>query len=140
MSHQQHVPSTPAATSSSRIGPRTAMSVLRGAVGAGTWLSPAASWRVFGLGHDGPDPSAAIIGRLFGVRDLALAVAVRHPDPAVRRAALQVGVAADGADVVASLLGLRAGAPRATLLGVGAGAALFVAMGLAALREEAPGG
>ncbi len=116
---------------------RDLMSASRAAVGAGTWLAPGPSWRTFGLGSlADAGPSAGIISRLFGARELALALGVRHPDPAVRRVVLQAGVAIDSIDVAASLIGLRNGAPRATLLGVAAGAATFVVLGAIALAEE----
>ena len=115
--------------------PAIALSSLRSVVGAASWAGPALSWRTFGLGSLNGNASAALVTRLFGVRDLALGLAVRHPSPEVRRTALQLGVAVDTVDAVASLLALRAGAPKASLLGVGAGAAFFAALGLAALAE-----
>jgi hypothetical protein len=64
--------------------------------------------------HDG---SSALVLRLFGVRDVALGLALHPPSADLRRAALQVGVAVDAADVAAGLVGIRSGAPRSTLLG-----------------------
>jgi hypothetical protein len=81
------------------------------------------------------DPRSALISRLFAVRDLALGLAVRHPRAEVRRAALQLGVAVDAVDVTASLIAARKGAPAASLVGVGVGAAFFVGLGLAALAD-----
>ncbi|WP_148616238.1 hypothetical protein [Nocardioides rubriscoriae] len=116
------------------------LSASRAAVGAGTWAAPGPSWRTFGLGSlADAGPSAGIISRLFGARELALALGLRHPDPAVRRVVLQAGLAIDSIDVAASLIGLRNGAPRATLLGVAAGAASFVALGAVALGQDRPG-
>lgn len=76
------------------------------------------------------------MGRLFGIRDLVLGAAVNHPDPTVRKAALQAGVICDSFDVVASLLALRAGAPKAVLVTATAGAAAFVAIGATALNQS----
>lgn len=115
----------------------TALSSMRGAVGLASWLAPGAVWPAVGLGGMAGSPSAGVVTRLFGVRDLALGAAVRHPDPAVRRTALQAGVAIDAVDVVAGLVAARRGAPRASLLGVTAGAALFVGLGLRALQDDA---
>jgi hypothetical protein len=114
----------------------SALSALRMLVGAGTWAAPGLSWRTFGLGPLQGGASTMLVGRLFGVRDLALGAAVQHPDPGVRRAALQIGVAVDAVDVVATLLAVRRGAPKATLLLVAGGAALFVGLGLAALADH----
>ena len=122
-----------------RLQPGAVLSVLRGLVGAGTWASPASSWRTFGLGELHDDPAAELIGRLFGVRDLALAQGARHREPAVRRAALRAGVLCDSVDVVATLIALRRGAPKASGLLVGGGAALFAALGASALAGERPG-
>ena len=108
--------------------------------GALSWVSPDTSWRTFGLGRlagTGADaPSARVISRLFGVRDVALGLGLRHPEPAVRRAVLQAGLAIDLVDVVASLRGFAQGAPRATLLGVTAGAALIAALEVVALSGD----
>ncbi len=112
------------------------LSVLRSLVGAGTWVSPASSWRTFGFGSTAVDASTALLGRLFGVRDLALGQAVRHESADVRRAALRVGVLCDSMDVVASVLALRRGAPRASGVLVGGGAAFFAALGGLALKAE----
>jgi len=114
----------------------SALSVLRMLAGGGTWVAPRLSWHTFGLGELQGGASALLVGRLFGVRDLVLGAAVKHPNPDVRRAALQVGVAVDAVDVVSTLLAVRRGAPKATLLLVAGGAALFVGLGLAALADE----
>ena len=119
--------------------PAAVLSTLRSLVGAGTWISPASSWRTFGLGRLGHDPSGELIGRLFGVRDLALGRAVRHPNGDVRRAALQVGVLCDSMDVIASLVALRRGASRTSGVLVGGGAALFAVLGLLALADTRNG-
>lgn len=115
------------------------MSALRSLAGAGSWASPALSWRTFGLGPiQGKQSSAssALATRLFGIRDLALGLAVQHRDPTLRRAALQIGVAVDATDVIAGVLAVRAGAPKASLAGVSLGAAIFVALGIAALTRQ----
>jgi hypothetical protein len=114
----------------------TVMSVGRMFAGGISWLSPKASWRVFGLGSTAPDASTGLIARLFGIRDFVLGAAVHHPDPAVRRAVLQAGVACDLADIASSLIAVRAGAPKIVLLTATGGAAAFVAVGLTALRNR----
>ena len=118
------------------LDPASALSVLRMLVGAGTWAAPGLSWRTFGLGPLAGGAPTMLVGRLFGVRDLALGAAVQHSNPDVRRAALQIGVAVDAVDIVATLLAVRRGAPKATLLLIAGGAALFVGLGLSALADE----
>lgn len=116
-----------------------ALGVMRTGVGVLSWVSPAASWRTFGLGPIGGDASAGLVTRLFGSRDFVLAQMVLCPDPKVRRAGLQAGVAVDSIDVVASLLALRKGAPKVTILTATAGAAFFAGLGAFALMcEPAP--
>lgn len=80
------------------------------------------------------DANAGLVTRLFGVRDLVLGAALHHPEPAVQKAVLQAGLVCDAADVAASLIALRAGAPKTMLMGVTAGAGLFLALGAVAAR------
>lgn len=112
--------------------------VLRTGVGVGTWLAPGPSGRLFGLGPAMASPDGALVGRLFAVRDLVLAQALRHPDREVQRLALQAGLAIDAVDAVASVLAALRGGRRAGLVGVGCGALVFVALGAASLRELPP--
>ena len=112
------------------------LSVLRVLAGASSWLSPGGSWRMFGLGSMRGDPSAALITRLFGVRDIALGLSIRYPSADVRRAALMAGVAINSIDAVAGLLALRNGAPKATGPLVAGGAAFFAVLGVIALQQE----
>ena len=98
--------------------------------------SGAAPARRFGLGTTAPDASTGLVGRLFGIRDFVLGAAVHHPDPTVRRAVLQAGVACDLADIASSLIAVRAGAPKMVLITATSGAAAFVAIGLTALRDR----
>lgn len=115
-----------------------AMSVIRMFAGGISWASTALSSRVFGLGKLPEGASVGLVTRLFGVRDLVLGAALHYPEPAVHKAALQAGLVCDAADVAASLIALRAGAPKTTLLGASAGAGLFVALGAIALRAAPP--
>lgn len=79
--------------------------------------------------------STSVVTRLFGVRDLALAVGVAQPNPDVRRAALVTGLVLDSLDAVSGAIGVRGGAPKTALIGVSAGALLLVGLGAAALKE-----
>ncbi|MFI8568776.1 hypothetical protein ACIGGF_19685 [Rhodococcus sp. NPDC078407] len=113
-----------------------ALSVLRSTAGVVSWVSPAHSWRAFGLGRMSQAGSAGVATRLFGVRDLALGMALHHPSAEVRTAAVEAGIAIDALDVVASVLGRRAGAPATSLIGVAGGAALFVALGVKIIADS----
>lgn len=123
---------------SSQHNAATTMSVLRMFAGGFSWVTPPLSSRLFGLGKLPAEASAGLVTRLFGVRDLVLGAALQHPEPAVRKAVLQAGLVCDAADVTASLIALRAGAPKTTLVGVTAGAALFLVLGAVALRVGPP--
>lgn len=112
----------------------TAMSAMRMFAGGISWAATGLSSRVFGLGKLPESASAGLVTRLFGVRDLVLGAALHYPEPAVRKAALQAGLVCDAADVAASLIALRAGAPKTTLLGATAGAGLFIVLGAMALQ------
>ncbi|MDT5147248.1 MAG: hypothetical protein QOC58_1893 [Mycobacterium sp.] len=114
----------------------TAFAAMRLTVGAGSWLTPRASLRFFGL----PADSSPVLLRLFGAREVALALGALSTDTRVRRTALSLGIAVDSADTIASLLDLTDGkmTPRAGLL-IGGGAAFFAALGVASLRSPAVG-
>lgn len=105
-------------------------------VGLSSWLAPRTTWRLVGLGSPSDRGSSDAVTRLFGVRDLALGLALLQPGPGARTAALRTGVVIDSVDTVAGLLAVRAGAPRPSLVGVAAGAALLATVGLLALRDE----
>ncbi len=104
--------------------------------GALSWVSPTASSRVFLLGRDPADGRTGLLARLFGIRDLALGLGLQHPSADVRKLVLQAGVAIDTADVAATLLAVRSGAPKSAVLGAAGGAALFVGIGLTALASD----
>ncbi len=111
-------------------------SALRALVGVLSWVSPSASWTTFGLGVIGPDARSPLVTRLFGVRELALAAGLRSPERAVRAAVLRAGLVVDGADIVASIVALRKGAPKWIWLTFVAGASTFIGLGFSALSRE----
>ncbi|MGQ0631984.1 MAG: hypothetical protein ACT4P1_13175 [Sporichthyaceae bacterium] len=111
----------------------TVMAAGRIGFGALSWVAPDATNTVSGL----RGPAQPIFSRLFASRDIALGAAVLAQDPAVRRRALQLGVAVDLLDLVASMIDMRKGRTstwgKAVLLGGGLG---WAGMGLAALAQE----
>jgi hypothetical protein len=110
----------------------------RTAIGVAAWLAPRLSGRLFGLDPDA-NPQAAYLGRLFGIRDVALGVGLRSSNGAERQQWLRIGVACDLADAAAGVLAGKAGElpKRATVL-VTATALMAAAMGVAAMRGEEP--
>jgi hypothetical protein len=110
---------------------------VRTAIGAGAWLAPRLSGRLFGL-DPSANPQAPYLGRLFGVRDVALAAGLTGSHEQ-RARWLRIGIACDLADTVAGLLAGRRGElpKRATVL-VTATALGAAAMGIAALQGQQP--
>ena len=116
----------------------TVFSALRALVGILSWVSPSASWKAFGVGAIGADARPPLVTRLFGVRELALAAGLQSPEPAVRKAVLRAGLVVDGADIVASIIALRKGAPTWIWLTFVAGASTFIGLGIGGLAKEEP--
>src|SRR5436190_22757233 len=109
----------------------------RTAIGAGSWLAPRLSGRLFGL-DPVANPQAPYLGRLFGVRDVALAAGLTGSDEQ-RARWLRIGIACDLADAAAGVFAGRRGElpPRAAVL-VTVTALGAAAMGIAALRGQPP--
>jgi hypothetical protein len=109
---------------------------VRAAIGAGAWIAPRLSARLFGLDPDA-NPQAPYLGRLFGVRDVALGFGLSSSQGAERQQWLRIGVACDLADAAAGVLAGRSGTlPRRATLLVTATALAAAALGIAAMRGE----
>ena len=114
---------------------------LRTAIGAGAFLAPKITGRLFGLDVAG-NPQAPYLARLFGIRDVALAYGAASSSGPQRAQWLQVGLACDLADAVAGYLAGRGGElPMPTAILVTGTALSAAALSLAALQgdEPAPG-
>ena len=107
---------------------------VRTAVGAGSWVAPELSGRLFGL-DAAANPQLPYVGRLFGVRDVALGAGLALSNGQSRKLWLQLGIACDAADAVAGLLAGRKGqlSKLSTVL-VTAPALLGIALGVAGLQ------
>ena len=116
--------------------PLPALNGLRFAVGAGAWAAPNLAGKAFGLDPDN-NPQASYIGRLFGVRDVALAVGALGSTGEARRRWLQIGVAVDLADAAAGVIAGRTGVlpKQAAFMGTTV-ALLAAALGAVALAAE----
>jgi hypothetical protein len=108
---------------------------LRLAVGVASWLFPNLAGRLFGL-DPAANPQAPYLARLFGVRDIALAVGTTQSFGEAHRQWLQIGVACDVADAGAAVLGRRGGylSPLSTVM-VGGTAVAAAALGVKALQS-----
>jgi hypothetical protein len=108
----------------------------RTAIGAGAWLAPRFSGRLFGLDPDA-NPQAAYLGRLFGIRDAALGYGLRMNTGDAQRQWLRIGVVCDFADALAGLFaGRRGELPAKSTFLVTATALLAAGMGVAALQDQ----
>jgi hypothetical protein len=108
---------------------------LRILIGVVSYLAPRLGGRLFGL-DVANNPQAPYLARLFGVRDLVLAVGAMQSTGATQKQWLQLGMACDVADVGAAFFGRRDGSlPLATALVVGGTAAAAAAMSAAAVGE-----
>jgi hypothetical protein len=115
--------------------PAKDLAALRIGVGAGAWLTPRLAAKAFGMDPDG-NPQASYMGRLFGIRDIALAAGVLSTTGEARDLWLRLGLVCDAADAVAAILAGRNGSlPKASAALVFAPAAIAVAAGAIALRE-----
>ncbi len=111
---------------------------VRAAIGAGAWLAPKLSGRLFGLDVEG-NPQAPYLARLFGARDAALAYGVATTSDAQRAQWLRIGIACDLADAAAGVLAGRSGElPAATAILVTATALTATALGITALQRQQP--
>jgi hypothetical protein len=116
------------------------LAAIRLAVGLVSWLAPNLGGRLFGLDPAG-NPQAPYLARLFGVRDVVLAVGAVQSTGAAQRQWLQLGVACDVADTAAAALGRRGGyLPPLTAALVGGTALAATALGVQALQAPAEPG
>jgi hypothetical protein len=107
---------------------------IRTAVGAGTWVAPRLAGRMFGLDAVA-NPQLPYVGRLFGIRDVALGAGLSMSSGESRKLWLQLGILCDAADAVAGVLAGRKGElSKASTALVTAPALLGMVLGVAALQ------
>jgi hypothetical protein len=113
---------------------------LRMAVGTSAWATPRLAGKAFGL--DAKDnPQSPYLARLFGIRDVALALGVLTTTGASRRQWLTLGVMCDAADAAAGIFAGRGGylpkVPTVLVTGVALAAAGLGAAALAGSDDGA---
>jgi hypothetical protein len=112
-----------------------AIAISRMAVGAGAWLTPNLSGRLFGLDPDG-NPQLPYVGRLFGARDVVLGAGALRSPRKQKDTWVAAGVACDVADVAAgALAGARGTLPPAAAALVTATAGAFALSGYWLLQQ-----
>ncbi len=113
-----------------------AIAALRANIGLGAWVAPRLAGTLFGLDAEA-NPQLPYMGRLFGVRDVALGAGVKLTSGSTRRLWLQLGLACDVADAAAGLMAGRNGEiSKVSTVLVTAPALMGIGLGLAALRQE----
>jgi hypothetical protein len=113
------------------------MSIVRIAVGAGSWLTPRLSGKAFGL--DASDnPQSPYIARLFGARDVALAYGAMTTAGDEQNRWLVAALGCDVADAAAGIAAWKGGylSPFSSFL-VTAAAINGVVLGAIALKGAA---
>jgi hypothetical protein len=90
------------------MSPVSAIGTLRIAIGVSSWLTPNLAGKAFGLDPAG-NPQAAFLGRLFGVRDIALGAGALQTSGQAQQQWLRVGMMCDLADAAAAYLATRNG-------------------------------
>jgi hypothetical protein len=114
---------------------KDAVAISRIAVGAGAYLTPNLSGRMFGLDPEG-NPQLPYVGRLFGARDVVLGAGALRSSRKQKDAWITAGLACDVADVGAGVLaGMRGQLPPAAAALVTATAAGFAAVGYWLLQQ-----
>jgi hypothetical protein len=112
-----------------------AIAISRVAVGAGAWLAPNLSGRLFGLDPEG-NPQLPYVGRLFGARDVALGAGVLRSGRKQKDLWLTAGVGCDVADAAAGVLaGARGTLPFGAAAMVTATATAFAVAGAWLLQQ-----
>ena len=117
---------------------QTALKLLAGlrlAVGVTSYVAPNFGGKLFGLEPEA-NPQAAYLGRLFGVRDAALAIGPLRAKKKAQDNWIELGIMCDAADTAAAFLGGRKGylSPSTTAM-VAAPAIAATALGVIALRN-----
>jgi hypothetical protein len=111
--------------------PITLMSLTRTEVGVGCAVAPNAFMKLFGVDLEN-NPQTMYFARMFGIRDVVLAVGALTSTGTARRMWLQTGIVCDAVDAVAAIIAARDGGfsrPSAVvgtalpLLGIGFGVA-----------------
>ena len=111
------------------------MGGLRLAVGVTSYVAPNFGGKLFGMEPEA-NPQAPYLGRLFGIRDVALAVGPLRAKKKAQDNWIELGIMCDAADVVSAFLGGGKGylSPTTTAM-VAAPAIGATALGIVALKN-----
>ncbi len=111
------------------------LAALRVAVGVTSYVAPNFGGKLFGLEPEA-NPQAAYLGRLFGIRDVALGIGPLRAKKKAQDNWIELGIMCDAADAVSAFLGGGKGylSPTTTAM-VAAPAIAATALGVVALKN-----
>jgi hypothetical protein len=115
----------------SEISPSQALPGIRLAIGGGMWAFPELTGKAFGANLKG-NHEALFLGRLFGIRDVALGIGQLANSGGMW---WQLGVVCDLADAAAAVISIKAGGPKVTGVLAGLTAISAAGLGVAALMS-----
>jgi hypothetical protein len=115
------------------MNPKQQLPALRIAIGGGAFGAPELTGKIFGL-NTTDNHDAVFLGRLFGVRDVALGIGqlVGGDGGSLW---WQLGVVCDLADAAAAVMMLKAGGPKRASVMAAATAISAAALGVVALTQ-----
>lgn len=114
------------------MNPKQALPAVRVAIGLGAFATPTLAGRVFGLSTK-DNHEAVFLGRLFGIRDLALGIGQTVSTGEASGLWWQLGILCDAADAIAAFKMFKAGGPKVAAVLGGATAVSAVGLGIVAL-------
>jgi hypothetical protein len=118
------------------MNPKQALPALRFVIGAGAFASPVLTGRAFGLNAK-DNHEAIYLGRLFGIRDVALGIGQTVASDEASGLWWQLGVMCDLGDAVAAFKMLKAGGPKVASVLAGGTALVAAGLGVAAITAPA---
>jgi hypothetical protein len=116
------------------MNPKQALPGLRVAIGLGAFAAPELTGKIFGL-NTTDNHDAVFLGRLFGIRDVALGIGQTVASQESEALWWQLGVVCDAADAVAAVLMIKTGGPKRAGVMAAATALAATALGVAALAS-----
>jgi hypothetical protein len=119
------------------MNPKQALPALRLAIGAGAFAAPTLTGKAFGL-NTKDNHEATFLGRLFGIRDVALGIGQTVASGESSALWWQLGVVCDLGDAVAAYKMMKAGGPKLASVLAGVTALTAAGLGVAAISAPAP--
>jgi hypothetical protein len=115
------------------MNPKQVLPGLRIAIGLGAFAAPELTGKIFGL-NTKDNHDAVFLGRLFGIRDVALGIGQTLATGEGSGLWWQLGVICDLADSAAAVMMMKAGGPKRASLMAAVTGATAAGLGLAALN------